>query len=86
MAESPLVLLSGKAAYFELGHAPFQEMNQVEMAKSVTKGSWMVKEAAQIGQQVQKAMRLAMDGRTGPGHLIFAGRGRVKERNRATPR
>jgi acetolactate synthase-1/2/3 large subunit len=69
MAESPLLLLSGNAALKDLGHAPFQEMNQVDMAKSVTKASWMVTDPAQIGEQVQKAMRIAMDGRTAPVHL-----------------
>ncbi len=71
MASSPLLLLSGHAALKDRRNAPFQEMNQVEMAKSVTKASWMVTDPAQIGEQVQKAMRIAMEGRTGPVHLCL---------------
>src|SRR5579863_1412985 len=44
-AESPMVLLSGHAATWELGRGGFQELGQADMAKPVTKGSWMAREA-----------------------------------------
>ena len=39
-AESPMVLLSGHAATWELGRGGFQELRQADMAKPVTKASW----------------------------------------------
>jgi len=38
-AESPMVLLSGHAATWEIGRGGFQELCQSEMAKPVTKAS-----------------------------------------------
>src|SRR5215468_9573860 len=45
-AESPMVLLSGHSATWELGRGGFQELQQAEMAAPVTKASWMAKDAA----------------------------------------
>src|SRR5499427_4347608 len=39
-AESPMVLLSGHAATWELGRGGFQEIRQADMAAPVTKASW----------------------------------------------
>src|SRR5215475_9990882 len=39
-AESPMVLLSGHAANWELGRGGFQELDQASMAAPVTKASW----------------------------------------------
>src|SRR6187549_1921203 len=39
-AESPMVLLSGHAATWELGRGGFQELRQADMAAPVTKASW----------------------------------------------
>jgi len=69
MAESPVVVLSGHAPLKALGHSPFQEMSQVEMAAPVTKASWLVREPDQIGDEISKAFRLATNGRSGPVHL-----------------
>ena len=41
-AESPMVLLSGHAATWELGRGGFQELRQADMAAPVTKASWTV--------------------------------------------
>src|SRR4249920_3895296 len=49
-AESPMVLLSGHAATWELGRGGFQELRQAEMAAPVTKASWMAKDTATLGQ------------------------------------
>src|SRR4249920_2882940 len=68
-AESPMVLLSGHAATWELGRGGFQELRQAEMAAPVTKASWMAKDTATLGQDIGEAVRIATSGRPGPVHL-----------------
>ena len=68
-AESPMVLLSGHAATWELGRGGFQEIRQADMAAPVTKASWTAKSAARLGQDIGEAMRLARQGRRGPVHV-----------------
>ena len=68
-AESPMVLLSGHAATWELGRGGFQEIRQADMAAPVTKASWTAKSAATLGQDIGRAMRLACQGRPGPVHV-----------------
>jgi len=69
MAESPLVLLSGHAPIAQLGMGAFQEVDQVAGARPVTKAAWMVREAANLGRDLQRAMQIAGEGRPGPVHL-----------------
>ena len=68
-AESPMVLLSGHAATWELGRGGFQELHQVDMATPVTKASWMATSAAKLGADIAEAMRIAASGRPGPVHV-----------------
>jgi acetolactate synthase I/II/III large subunit len=68
-AESPMVLLSGHAATWELGRGGFQEIRQAEMAAPVAKASWTAKSAATLGHDVAEAMRVATSGRPGPVHV-----------------
>lgn len=68
-AESPLVLLSGHAATWELGRGGFQEIRQAEMAAPVTKASWTAKAAGTLGRDLGRAFRMAAAGRPGPVHL-----------------
>src|SRR6478672_1726620 len=68
-AESPLVLLSGHAATWELGRGGFQEMRQADMAAPVTKAAWTARSAAGLGRDIGEAMRIARTGRPGPVHL-----------------
>jgi acetolactate synthase I/II/III large subunit len=68
-AESPMVLLSGHAATWEFGRGGFQELAQADMAKPVTKMSWVAGEAALLGQDIDEAFSLALSGRRGPVHL-----------------
>jgi acetolactate synthase-1/2/3 large subunit len=68
-AESPMVLLSGHAATWELGRGGFQEIRQADMAAPVAKASWTAKSAATLGRDVAEAMRIATTGRPGPVHL-----------------
>jgi acetolactate synthase-1/2/3 large subunit len=68
-AESPMVLLSGHAATWELGRGGFQELRQAEMAAPVTKASWTASETATLGRDIGEAIRIATSGRHGPVHL-----------------
>ena len=68
-AESPLVLLSGHAATWELGRGGFQEIRQAEMAAPVAKASWTATAAATLGRDLAEAFRIASSGRPGPVHL-----------------
>jgi acetolactate synthase-1/2/3 large subunit len=68
-AESPMVLLSGHAATWELGRGGFQELRQAEMAAPVTKASWMAKDASSLGRDIGEAVRIATSGRPGPVHV-----------------
>jgi acetolactate synthase-1/2/3 large subunit len=68
-AESPMVLLSGHAATWELGRGGFQEIRQADMAAPVTKASWTATSAASLGRDVGEAIRIATSGRPGPVHL-----------------
>jgi acetolactate synthase-1/2/3 large subunit len=68
-AESPMVLLSGHAATWELGRGGFQEIRQADMAAPVTKASWTATSAATLGRDVGEAIRIAISGRPGPVHL-----------------
>jgi thiamine pyrophosphate-dependent acetolactate synthase large subunit-like protein len=68
-AESPLVLLSGHAATWELGRGGFQEIRQADMAAPVAKASWTAAAAAALGRDIGEAIRIARSGRPGPVHV-----------------
>ncbi|MFL5090267.1 MAG: thiamine pyrophosphate-binding protein, partial [Xanthobacteraceae bacterium] len=68
-AESPMVLLSGHAATWELGRGGFQEMRQADMAAPVAKASWTATSAATLGRDIGEAVRIATSGRPGPVHV-----------------
>lgn len=68
-AESPMVLLSGHAATWELGRGGFQEIKQAEMAAPVTKASWTSSSIRTLPQDIHEAMHIAAAGRPGPVHV-----------------
>jgi len=68
-AESPMVLLSGHAATWELGRGGFQELRQADMAAPVTKASWTSRATETLGRDIGEAIRIATSGRHGPVHL-----------------
>src|SRR4051812_43690291 len=68
-AESPMVLLSGHAATWELGRGGFQEIRQADMAAPVSKAAWTATSAATLGREIGEAMGIATSGRPGPVHL-----------------
>jgi acetolactate synthase-1/2/3 large subunit len=68
-AESPMVLLSGHAASWEVGRGGFQELRQADMAAPVSKASWCATAAATLGRDIGEAIRIATSGRPGPVQL-----------------
>src|SRR5215468_12675908 len=68
-AESPMVLLSGHAATWELGRGGFQELDQTATAAPVTKASWIARSTATIAEDVGRAVSIARSARPGPVHL-----------------
>jgi acetolactate synthase I/II/III large subunit len=68
-AESPMVLLSGHAATWELGRGGFQELRQADMANPVTKASWTAESVQTLGHDIGEAIRIARSGRRGPVHV-----------------
>src|SRR3954465_7119379 len=68
-AESPMVLLSGHAATWELGRGGFQEIRQADMAAPVSNASFTATSAATLGRDIGEAIRMATSGRPGPVHL-----------------
>ena len=69
MAESPLVLLSGRAPLDSAG--AFQDMLQAHMARPVAKESWTLAEGVDPGLELARAFRIATSGRPGPVHLAL---------------
>ena len=70
-AESPMVLLSGHAATWELGRGGFQELRQADMAAPVTKASW-TSNATRRRSAATSARRSASPHRAGPDRCISA--------------
>ena len=68
-AESPMVLLSGHAATWELGRGGFQELRQADMAAPVTKASWTARSVGSLGRDIGEAIHIALSGRRGPVHV-----------------
>ena len=68
-AESPMVLLSGHAATWELGRGGFQELRQADMAAPVTKASRTAGSVEALGRDIGEAVRIALSGRRGPVHV-----------------
>ena len=73
MAESPVVVLSGCSPVARDGQGAFQEMPQAEMAGGVAKAAWRATDAAGLGHDLSRAIRLARSGRPGPVHITLPG-------------
>ena len=70
-AESPMLSIAGSAPLSQLGRGAMQEIDQVALARPVTKLSAMVTEPARIPDMVAAALRTAYSGRRGPVHLTI---------------
>ena len=69
--ESPVINIVGSAARDRLGQGAQQEIDQVGMAKPVTRGSWLVPDPYRIPEFMAMAFRTALAGRRGPVHLTI---------------
>jgi acetolactate synthase-1/2/3 large subunit len=69
--EGALLSIAGCADLADLGRGAQQEIDQVNMAAPVTKGSFMVYDARRIPDFIARAIRLAFSGRRGPVHLTI---------------
>ena len=87
-SESPLLSISGSAELSELGRGAMQEIDQVGMARPVTKGAWMVTDTRRIPRHdracaasgVQRATRTCASDDSG-GHTAECGGARMKWRS-----
>ena len=69
--ESPVINIVGSAAQEHLGQGAAQELDQVGMAKPVTKGAWLIPDPRRIPDMFATAFRTALEGRRGPVHLTI---------------
>ncbi|MGH7276493.1 MAG: thiamine pyrophosphate-binding protein [Candidatus Rokuibacteriota bacterium] len=65
-ARSPVLLIGGAAPLALRGLGALQEMDQIALMRSVTKGAWTVAETRQIPEVLTTAIRAALSGRPGP--------------------
>ena len=68
-SESPVLNIAGSADLRNAHRGIMQEIDQVGMARPVTKGAWLVHDARRIPDMVATAVRTAFEGRRGPVHL-----------------
>ena len=69
--EGPVISISGCAPLAELGRGAMQEIDQIGMARPVTKGAWIVTDPRRIPQMISQAIRVAYSGRRGPVHITI---------------
>ena len=70
--ESPLVNILGSAAQDRLGQGvSAQELDQIGMAKPVTRGAWFLSDPYRIPETFARAFSTALAGRRGPVHLTI---------------
>src|SRR5882672_1441264 len=65
-ARSPVLLIGGAAPLALRGLGSLQEVEQVDLLRPITKGSWTVSETRQIPEVLTTAIRHALTGRPGP--------------------
>ena len=70
-SEAPVVNIAGCADSPNLGRGAMQEIDQVGIARPVTKGAWQVPSPERIPEYVALAFRTALSGRQGPVHLTI---------------
>ena len=69
--ESPVINIVGSAEQARLGQGAAQEIDQVGMARPVTRGAWMIRDPYRIPELFARAFRTALTGRRGPVHLTI---------------
>ena len=70
-SESPVLNIAGSAELKSYHRGIMQEIDQINMAKPVTKGAWLVHDAARIPDLMAAAIRTSFEGRRGPTHLTI---------------
>lgn len=68
-SESALVLLSGDAALAQDGRGAFQELRQTDVSAPLCKIAFRSQNAAELGEDIARALRVAREGRPGPVHV-----------------
>ncbi|MBM3939379.1 MAG: thiamine pyrophosphate-binding protein [SAR202 cluster bacterium] len=69
--EAPVLHISGSDKLSNYDRGMMQEIDQVAMAKAVTKGAWLVHDARRIPNYIALAVRAAFAGRRGPVSLTI---------------
>ncbi|MBI3964678.1 MAG: thiamine pyrophosphate-binding protein [Chloroflexi bacterium] len=69
LVESPVIQISGMADIRQEDMAALQHLDQVEMARPVTKAAWMVRDIRRIPEYVARCFKTALGERPGPVHL-----------------
>ena len=67
--ESPLLNIAGSAEVKNYHRGIMQEIDQVGIARTVTKGAWLAHDPRRIPDLMSTAIRTAFEGRRGPAHL-----------------
>ena len=70
-SESPVLLLSGDSPIAADGDAPFQEMAQTDIARSLVKAAWRPTRSGRVGRDTAAAIACARSGRPGPVHVAL---------------
>lgn len=66
---TPLVVFSGQVSLEAIGSNAFQEAPAVEISKNVTKWSYQIKKGEEIEYIINKAFRIANEGKKGSVHI-----------------
>ena len=67
--ESPVLNIAGSAEVKNYHRGVMQEIDQVGIARTVTKGAWLAHDPRRIPDLMSTAIRTAFEGRRGPVHL-----------------
>ena len=67
--ESPILNIAGSSDLKNYHRGIMQEIDQVGIARTVTKGAWLAHDPARIPDLMSTAIRTAFEGRRGPVHL-----------------
>ena len=62
----PVIAITGNVATSLLGRDSFQEVNTVEITRTVTKRNWIVKDVTRLQDTLYEAWQTAISGRPGP--------------------
>ncbi|KXB01585.1 acetolactate synthase catalytic subunit [candidate division MSBL1 archaeon SCGC-AAA261F17] len=71
MDSSPVIAITGQVPKHLLGTDAFQEADALSIMLSVTKHNLMLRDSAEVPEQVNLAFKIATTGRPGPVHLDF---------------